>query len=86
MTLADEAELERELDRLYGLPLEEFTRAFHDALRAGELTTLVAKVEAVGPSGYVTDLALLENRFEFQRYLKEPHPSTKATAVSTTTG
>src|SRR5205814_4903323 len=46
--------------------LEEFTRAFHDALRAGELTTLVAKVEAVGPSAYVTDLALLEHRFEFQ--------------------
>ena len=34
--------------------------------RAGELTTLVAKVEAVGPSGYVTDLSLLENRFQFQ--------------------
>ena len=33
------------------------------------MTTIVAKVEAVGPSGYVTDLALLENRFEFQRYL-----------------
>ena len=30
-----------------------------------DLTTIVAKVEAVGPSGYVTDLALLENRFSF---------------------
>jgi hypothetical protein len=29
----------------------------------------VAKVEAVGPSGYVTDLALLENRFQFQRHI-----------------
>jgi len=65
--------------------LEEFTRAFYDALGAGELTTLVAKVEAVGPSGYVTDLALLENRFEFQRYLKEPHPSTKANPAASTT-
>jgi hypothetical protein len=27
-------------------------------------------VEAVGPSKYVTDLSLLENRYEFQRYLK----------------
>ena len=36
---------------------------------ARDLTTIVAKVEAVGPSGYVTGLALLENRFQFQRYL-----------------
>jgi sulfopyruvate decarboxylase subunit beta len=49
--------------------LDGFTRAFDEALAAGDLTTLVAKVEAVGPSKYVTDLSLLENRFEFQRYL-----------------
>ncbi len=36
---------------------------------ARDLTTIVAKVDAVGPSGYVTGLALLENRFQFQRYL-----------------
>jgi sulfopyruvate decarboxylase subunit beta len=51
--------------------LDEFTRAFDEALGAGELTTMVAKVEAVGPKGYVTDLSLLENRFAFQRYLRE---------------
>jgi sulfopyruvate decarboxylase subunit beta len=50
--------------------LDEFTRAFDAALASGELTTIVAKVEAAGPSAYVTDLALLENRFQFQRYLK----------------
>src|SRR5436190_13823250 len=50
--------------------LEEFTAAFREALAARELTTLVAKVEAVGPSGYVTELALLENRFEFQKWLR----------------
>jgi sulfopyruvate decarboxylase subunit beta len=50
--------------------LDEFTRAFDEALAAGELTTIVAKVEAVGPSAYVTGLSLLENRFEFQKYLK----------------
>ncbi|HJU64220.1 MAG TPA: thiamine pyrophosphate-dependent enzyme [Gemmatimonadaceae bacterium] len=50
--------------------LDEFTTAFDDAMSANDLTTLVAKVEAVGPSGYVTDLSLLENRFEFQRSLK----------------
>src|SRR5262245_39152943 len=42
--------------------VEEFTRAFDEALEAGALTTIVAKVDAVGPSGYVTDLSLLENR------------------------
>jgi sulfopyruvate decarboxylase subunit beta len=51
--------------------VDEFARAFDDALAAEELTTIVAKVEAAGPSGYLTDLALLENRFQFQRYLKE---------------
>ena len=45
-------------------------RAVDQAIAARQLTTIVAKVEAVGPSGYVTDLALLENRFQFQRYLK----------------
>jgi len=50
--------------------VEAFRSAFDEALGAGDLTTLVAKVEAVGPSGYVTDLSLLENRFQFQRYLR----------------
>jgi sulfopyruvate decarboxylase subunit beta len=50
--------------------LDAFTSAFDEALDAGELTTLVAKVDAIGPTGYVTDLALLENRFQFQRYLR----------------
>jgi len=30
----------------------------------------VAKVDAVGPAAFVTDLGLLENRFQFQRYLQ----------------
>jgi sulfopyruvate decarboxylase subunit beta len=47
-----------------------FVQAFNDALSAKDLTTIVAKVEAVGPAKYVTDLTLLENRFEFSRYLK----------------
>ena len=51
--------------------LEAFTTAFTGAMRAGELSTTVAKVEAVGPSVFVTDLALLENRFEFQRWLRQ---------------
>src|SRR5262245_2406333 len=51
--------------------LDEFTAAFADAQRANDLTCIVAKVEAVGPRAFVTDLGLLENRFQFQRYLKE---------------
>src|SRR5947208_13291145 len=58
--------------------LDEFTRAFDEALAAGQLTTIVAKVEAVGPSAYVTGLSLLENRFEVQKYLN----STRAARVA----
>ena len=54
--------------------LEDFKGAFVDALGAGDLTTLVAKVEAVGPSTYITDLSLLENRYQFARHLKERRP------------
>ena len=51
--------------------LDAFTRAFDEATRARALTTIVAKVEAVGPARYVTDLSLLENRFAFARSLRE---------------
>ena len=50
--------------------LDEFSAAFSEALADDELTTIVAKVEAVGPKAFVTDLGLLENRFQFQRYLE----------------
>jgi sulfopyruvate decarboxylase subunit beta len=51
--------------------VEAFVAAFDAALAVGELTTLVARVEARGPAVFLTDLPLLENRFQFQRYLKE---------------
>jgi sulfopyruvate decarboxylase subunit beta len=54
--------------------LNDFTQAFADALEAGDLTTLVAKVEAVGPTTYITDLSLLENRYQFARHLKDRRP------------
>ena len=50
--------------------LAEFTAAFDEALEARALTTLVAKVEAKGPPLYLTDLPMLENRFQFQRHLR----------------
>jgi sulfopyruvate decarboxylase subunit beta len=50
--------------------LDEFRAAFREAKQAADLTTLVAKVEAVGPSTYITDLSLLENRYQFARHLR----------------
>ena len=50
--------------------LDDFRAKFREAVAANELTTLVAKVDAVGPSAYVTDLSLLENRYQFARHLK----------------
>jgi sulfopyruvate decarboxylase subunit beta len=50
--------------------IPEFTAAFADASAARQLTTIVAKVEAVGPKAFVTDLPLLENRFQFARHLR----------------
>jgi sulfopyruvate decarboxylase subunit beta len=55
--------------------IDAFRRAFDEALGSGALTTIVAKVEAVGPHAYVTDLSLLENRFAFQRFLREASTS-----------
>jgi sulfopyruvate decarboxylase subunit beta len=52
--------------------IDAFVTAVDEALAAEELSTIVAKVEAIGPSAFVTDLGLLENRFQFQRYLTAP--------------
>jgi sulfopyruvate decarboxylase subunit beta len=51
--------------------LEGFTREFNAAVAANDLATLVAKVDATGPATFLTDLGLLENRFQFQRALRE---------------
>jgi sulfopyruvate decarboxylase subunit beta len=48
----------------------DFAAAFDEAVAARELTTIVAKVEAKGPPVFLTDLPLLENRFQFQRHLR----------------
>jgi sulfopyruvate decarboxylase subunit beta len=64
------------------IALDEFREAFTAALAAKDLTTIVAKVEAVGPLGYVTDLSLLENRYQFQRYLRDAGRGTPAPATS----
>lgn len=51
--------------------LDGFSGAFAEALAAEDLTTIVAKVEAVGPKAFVTDLPMLENRFQFARHLRQ---------------
>jgi sulfopyruvate decarboxylase subunit beta len=50
--------------------LEDFKTTVTDAVRGDELTTIIAKVEAKGPAAYVTDLSLLENRFQFRRHIQ----------------
>jgi sulfopyruvate decarboxylase subunit beta len=50
--------------------VESFKAALTDAVRSNELTTIIAKVEAKGPAAYVTDLTLLENRFQFRRHIQ----------------
>jgi sulfopyruvate decarboxylase subunit beta len=50
--------------------LDAFVAEFAAARGARDLTTIVAKVEAVGPARFVTGLGLLENRFEFARCLQ----------------
>ena len=47
-----------------------FKVAVCDAIQSRELTTIIAKVEATGPAGYITNLSLLENRFEFRRHIQ----------------
>jgi sulfopyruvate decarboxylase subunit beta len=70
------------LARAAGIPnartvheVEEIAGAVRAAIAADELTCLVAKVEAVAPSSFHMDLALLENRFEFARALRTPEPA-----------
>lgn len=50
--------------------VEEFKAAVKHALDGRQLTTIIAKVEAKGPAGYVTDLSLVENRFQFRRHIQ----------------
>ncbi len=51
--------------------IEEFTATFNELLNADDLSSLIAKVEAVGPAAFVTDLPLLENRFQFKRWMRD---------------
>ena len=40
------------------------------ALASNILTTIISKVDAIGPKSFLMDLPLLENRFQFKRCLE----------------
>jgi sulfopyruvate decarboxylase subunit beta len=52
--------------------IDDFVSAVRGALGGSELACIVAKVEAVGPAGYIVDTHLLEDRFQFTRAMREP--------------
>jgi len=49
---------------------ESLKAAVTEALASNTLTTIIAKVEAIGPKSFHMDLPLLENRFQFKRCLE----------------
>ncbi|HTD19632.1 MAG TPA: thiamine pyrophosphate-dependent enzyme, partial [Ktedonobacteraceae bacterium] len=49
---------------------ESLRGAVREALAGDTLTTIVSKVEAIGPKTFHMDLPLLENRFQFKRALE----------------
>jgi sulfopyruvate decarboxylase subunit beta len=52
--------------------VDDFVSAVRDGLAGRELSCIVAKVEAVGPAGYIVDTHLLEDRFMFARAMRRP--------------
>jgi sulfopyruvate decarboxylase subunit beta len=57
--------------------IESLTVGVKDALASNALTTIVSKVEAIGPKTFHMDLPLLENRFQFMRHLQALQKQTK---------
>jgi sulfopyruvate decarboxylase subunit beta len=50
--------------------LDSLKKSVTEALKSNILTTIVSKVEAIAPKSFHMDLSLLENRFQFKRYLE----------------
>src|SRR3989440_4363996 len=57
---------------------DSLARSVHEALASNTLTTIISKVEAVGPKTFHMDLPLLENRFQFKRSLEAMQKHTSA--------
>ena len=49
---------------------ESLSQRVREALASNTLTTIISKVEAIGPKTFHMDLPLLENRFQFKRALE----------------
>src|SRR5579872_7380592 len=49
----------------------DLKNAVENALASNTLTTIISKVEAIGPKSFHMDLPLLENRFQFKRALED---------------
>lgn len=49
---------------------DSFKVSVTEALESRTLTTILSKVEAIGPTSFHMDLPLLENRFQFKRALE----------------
>lgn len=56
----------------------DLNAAVKSALASNTLTTIVSKVEAVGPKTFHMDLPLLENRFQFKRALERMRQQARA--------
>jgi sulfopyruvate decarboxylase subunit beta len=63
----------------------QFLEAAAEAFENEVMTTIVAKVEAVGPDHYGMDLKLPENAFRFERYIKERQQAQQTSAESVMT-
>jgi sulfopyruvate decarboxylase subunit beta len=50
--------------------IDDFSARFQGAIDSRGLATLVAHVDTSAPADWLTDLGLLENRFEFARYCR----------------
>ena len=57
--------------------VEDFATVVRQAIAHEGLQTIVAKVEATGPKAFVTDLGLLENRFQFRRHIQSLPPKSR---------
>ena len=51
--------------------VDDFVSAVRAALAGERLACIVAKVEAMGPPGYIVDTHMLEDRFMFARAMRE---------------
>ncbi len=55
--------------------IEDMKNAFAESVQSPGPVVIVAKVDAVGPTSFAMDIGLLENRFQFQRYIRESRTS-----------